>query len=93
LKVALYVVVDSVQVISGTLCAVLAWLYGLSGNSQEGGKQRQRQLQIELRDLLALGVFRQIQFTFTSPEVWQAAGDTGIDKWPNESALFAMLNQ
>jgi len=48
---------------------------------------------MELRDLLALVMFRQIQFNFTSPEVWKAAGDTGIDKWPNVSALFALLNQ
>jgi len=33
------VAVGSVQVISGTGCAVLAWRYDLRGNSQEGGKQ------------------------------------------------------
>jgi len=33
------VVVGSVQVISGTGCAVLAWRYDLRGNSQQGGKQ------------------------------------------------------
>jgi hypothetical protein len=38
----------------------------LSGNSQEGGKQRHKQLQMEPRDLLALVMFRQIQFNFTS---------------------------
>ena len=31
--------VGSVQGISGTGCAVLAWRYDLRGNSQEGGKQ------------------------------------------------------
>jgi len=36
------VVVGSVQVISGTGCAVLAWRYDLRGNSQEVGKQRQK---------------------------------------------------
>ena len=33
------VAVRSVQSISGTGCAVLAWRYDLRGNSQEGGKQ------------------------------------------------------
>ena len=55
------VVVGSVQVISDINCAVLGWRYDLSGNSQEGGKQRQKQLQMEPRDLLALVMFRQIQ--------------------------------
>ena len=73
------VVVDSVQIISGTGCAVLAWRYDLCGNSQEGGKWRQKQLQMELRDVLALGMFR-LQFKFTSPEVWQASGETRMDK-------------
>jgi hypothetical protein len=48
---------------------------------------------MELRDLLAVGVLRNIEFKFTSPEVWQAAGDTGINKWSNASALFALLSQ
>ena len=86
-------VVDSVQNISATLCAALAWRYDLCGNSQEGGKWRQKQLQMEQRDVLALGMFRQIQFKFTSPEVRQASGDTRMDKWPNVSAKFAMLIQ
>jgi hypothetical protein len=38
------VVVDSVQVISGTGCAVVGWRYDW-GNSG-GGKERKRQLQI-----------------------------------------------
>ena len=73
------VVVDGVQGISGTGCAVMAWRYELRGNSKEGGKQRQKQLQMKPRGLRALGMFRQLEFSFTS-EVWQAAGDTGIDK-------------
>jgi hypothetical protein len=60
------VVVGSVQALSGTGCAVLAWRYELRGNSQEGGKQRQKELQMEPRDLLALVMFRQLQFKFTS---------------------------
>jgi hypothetical protein len=60
------VAVGSVRVISGTGCAVLGWQYDLGGNSQEGGKQRQKQLQMEPRGLLALVMFRQLQFNFTS---------------------------
>lgn len=60
------VVVGSVQVISGTGCAVLSYRYDLGGNSEEGDKQRQKQLQLEPRDLLALVMFRQPQFNFTS---------------------------
>ena len=89
---ALFLVVDSVLIISGTGCALLSWRYDLCGNSQEGGKQRQKQLQMELRDLLALVMFRQIQFNFPSSEMQQAAGDTGIDKWRNVSVLLAVLN-
>jgi hypothetical protein len=37
-------VVGSVQVISGTGGAVLGWRYDVGGNSQEGGKQRQKEL-------------------------------------------------
>ena len=59
------VVVGSVQVISGTGCAVLAWRYDLRGNSQEGCKQRQKQLQMEPRDFLALVMFRQLEFSLT----------------------------
>jgi len=55
------VVAGSVQVINGINCVVLSWRYDLRGNSQEGGKQRQKQLQMEPRDLLALVMFRQIQ--------------------------------
>jgi len=55
------VVVGSVQVISDINCPVLGWRYDLRGNSQEGGKQRHKQLQMEPRDLLALVMFRQIQ--------------------------------
>jgi len=62
----LVVVVCSVQVISGTGCAVLAWRYDLCGNSQNGGKQRQKQLQMETRDLLAIVTFRQLELNFTS---------------------------
>jgi len=51
------VVVASGQVISGTGCAVLAWRYDLSGNSQEGGKQRQKQLQMEPVAYRGKGVF------------------------------------
>ena len=46
----MFVVVGSVQGISGTGCAVLARRYDLRGNSQEDGKQRQKQLQMEPRD-------------------------------------------
>jgi len=53
-------VVGSVQVISGTGCAVLVWRYDLRGNGQEGGKQKQKQLQMEPRGLLTLGMFRQL---------------------------------
>ena len=60
------VVVGRVQVISGTVCAVLAWRYDLRGNSQQGGKQRQKQLQMESRYLLALIMFRQLQYYFVS---------------------------
>ena len=60
------VVVGSVQVVSGTGCAVLAWWYVLRGNSQEGCKQRQKQLQIKPRVLQVLVMFRQLQFNFTS---------------------------
>jgi hypothetical protein len=38
------VVVGSVQVISGTGCAVLAWLYDVRGNRQDGGKRKEIQL-------------------------------------------------
>jgi len=86
------VVVGSVEIISGT-CAVLAWRYDLCGNNQQGGKERQKQLQMEPRDLLSLVMFRQIQFNFTSPDVWKAARDTRLDKWSNVSALFTLLNQ
>ena len=75
-----FVVVGGVQGISGTGCALLAWRYELRGNSKEGGKQRQKQLQMEPRGLLALGIIRQLEFNFTSSEVQQAAGDTGIEK-------------
>jgi len=61
----------------------MAWRYDLRGNSKEGGKQRQKQLHIEPRGLLALGMFRQLEFSFTSSEVQQAAGDTGTDIWPS----------
>ena len=60
------VVVSSVQVISGTGCALLGWGYDLKGNSKGGSKQRQKQLQMEPRDLLVLVMFRQLQFNFTS---------------------------
>ena len=60
------VVVGIVKVISGTGCAVLAWWYDLRGNSKGSSKQRQKQLQMEPRDLLALVMFRQLQFNFTS---------------------------
>ena len=60
------VLVSTVQVISGTSCAVLGWWYDLRGNSKGGGKQRQKQLQMEPRDLLALAMFKQLQFNFTS---------------------------
>ena len=60
------VVVGSVQVIIGTGCAVLAYRYDLGGSSEEGDKQRQKQLQMEPRDLLALVMFRQLHFSFTS---------------------------
>lgn len=62
----LVVVVCSVQVVSGTGRAVLAWRYDLCGNCQEGGKQRQKHLQMESRGLLALVTFRQLEFNFTS---------------------------
>ena len=62
----LVVVVGRVQVISGTGCAVLAWRYDLCGNSQKGGKQRQKHLQMESRDLLAIVTFRQLELNFTS---------------------------
>ena len=58
----LVVVVGSVQVLSGAGCAVLAWRYDLRGNSQAGGKQRQKQLQVVSRDLLALVTFKQQEF-------------------------------
>ena len=60
------VVVGSVQVVSGTGCAVLAWRYDLRGNSQDGGKQTQKQLRMEPCDLLVLVTFRQLQFNFIS---------------------------
>jgi len=66
IKVVVVVIVGSIQVVSGTGCAVLAWWYDLRGNSEEGGKQRQKQLQLEPRDLLALVLFRQLQCNFTS---------------------------
>ena len=62
----LVVVVGSVEFITGTSCAVLAWRYDLGGNSQEGGKQRQKHLQVNPRDLLALIMLRQLEFNFTS---------------------------
>ena len=62
----LVVVVGSVQVISGAGCTVLAWRYDLRGNGQEGGEQRQKQLQMEPRDLLTLVTCRRLQFNFTS---------------------------
>jgi len=37
----------------------------LRGNSQEGGEQRQKQLQMEPRDLLTLVTCRRLQFNFT----------------------------
>ena len=36
----LIVVLGSVEILSGTRCAVLAWRYDLCGDSQKGGKQR-----------------------------------------------------
>jgi hypothetical protein len=62
----LVVVVGSVQVFSGAGGAVLAWRCDLGGNSQEGGKQRQKHLQMERRDLLALATFKELQFNFIS---------------------------
>ena len=61
-----FVAVGSVEVISGTVCAVLGWCYDFWGNSKGGSKQRQKQLQLEPRDLLAMVMFRQLQFNFTS---------------------------
>ena len=61
----LVVVVGSVQAVSGTGCAVLAWRYDLCGNRQDGGKQTQKHLQVESRDLLPLVTFRQLQFNRT----------------------------
>ena len=57
-------VVGGVQCISGTGCAVLAWRYELRGNRKEGGKQRQKQLHIEPRGLLALGMFKQLELNY-----------------------------
>ena len=63
------VVAGSVQGISGTCCAVMAWRYELRGNSMEGGKQRQKQLHIEPRVLLALGIFRQLELKCSRQQV------------------------
>jgi len=46
---------------------VLLWVGGMTGgNSGKGGKEREKQLQMEPRDLLALGMFRQLQFNYKS---------------------------
>jgi len=51
------VVATSGQVFSGTGCTVLAWRYDVRGNSQEGGKQRHKQLQMEPVAYRGKGVF------------------------------------
>ena len=63
------VVAGSVQGISGTGCAVMAWRYDLRGNSKEGVKQRQQQLQMKPRGLLALGMFRQLELKCSRQQV------------------------
>jgi len=73
---------------------VLFWLGGMTCvETARRAASRQKQLQMEPRGLLALGIFRQLQFNFTSSEVQRAAGDTGIDKWPlSVHYLHCLLN-